>query len=59
MKIMSRWYDVDVEYRNTNKHDRFGGTFSRSSNMSEILNNLERIGSVHFKMEAKKVIVLD
>lgn len=59
MKIMSRWYDVDVEYKNSNKHDRFGGTFSRSANMSEILNNLERIGNVHFKMEAKKVIVFD
>ena len=59
MKIMSRWYDVDIEYKNSNKHDRFGGTFSRSSNMSEILNNLERIGNIHFKMEAKKVIVLD
>nr|WP_067055209.1 FecR family protein [Mucilaginibacter sp. L294] len=59
MKIMSRWYDVDIEYKNTNKQDRFGGTFSRSSNMSEILNNLERIGNIHFKMEAKKVIVLD
>jgi transmembrane sensor len=59
MKIMSRWYDVDVEYKNSNKHDRFGGTFSRSANMSEILNNLERVGNVHFKMEAKKVIVFD
>jgi transmembrane sensor len=59
MKIMSRWYDVDIEYRNSNKHERFGGTFSRSSNMSEILNNLERIGNVHFKIEAKKVIVFD
>lgn len=57
MKIMSRWYDVDVEYSNYNRQDRFGGTFSRSANLSEILHNLEQVGSVHFKMQANKVIV--
>lgn len=57
MKIMSRWYDVDIEYSNYNRQDRFGGTFSRSANLSEILHNLEQVGPVHFKMQANKVIV--
>lgn len=59
MKIMSRWYDIDVVYDNLNKEDRFGGTFSRSSNLSEILHNLEHVSHIHFKMQAKKVIVTD
>jgi len=59
MKIMSRWYDVDIEYRNANKHDRYGGTFSRSSNLSETLHNLEQVGKVHFIMQSKKIIVTD
>ena len=57
MKIMSRWYDVDIEYSNYNRQDRFGGTFSRSANLSEILHNLEQVGHVHFKMQANKIIV--
>lgn len=59
MKIMSRWYDVDVVYDNLNREDKFGGTFSRASNLSEILHNLEQVGKIHFKMEARKVIVRD
>lgn len=59
MKVISRWYDVDVEYKNLNKEERFGGTFSRSANLSEILNNLQLLGKVHFKIENKKVIVTD
>ncbi|MGF7079295.1 FecR family protein [Mucilaginibacter sp. UYCu711] len=60
MKIMSRWYDIDIQYKNTmNEHDRFGGTFSRSSNLSETLQNLERVGKVHFIIQTKKVIVTD
>ncbi|NLR78433.1 FecR family protein [Chitinophaga eiseniae] len=57
MKIISRWYDVDIEYREPPGSERFGGTFSRSSNMQEILTNLERIGHVHFKLFPGKVTV--
>ncbi|MDP9081072.1 MAG: DUF4974 domain-containing protein [Bacteroidota bacterium] len=58
MKSMSRWYDVEVEYNNfSNEKERFGGTFSRSSNLTEILTNLERLGKVHFKLDKRKIIV--
>lgn len=57
MKIISRWYDVDIEYSGSPGNERFGGTFSRSSNMPEILTNLERIGHVHFKLFSGKVTV--
>lgn len=57
MKTMSRWYDVDVEYKNYNNQDRYGGTFSRSSNMSDILRNLEQVGHVHFETQSDKIIV--
>lgn len=59
MKTMSRWYDVDVEYNNYNKQERFGGTFSRSSNISDILHSLEQVGHIHFKIQSKKIIVTD
>lgn len=59
MKTMSRWYDVDVEYNYHNTSERFGGTFSRSSNLSEILHNLEQVGHIHFNIQAKKITVTD
>ncbi|PTS94987.1 anti-sigma factor [Pedobacter sp. HMWF019] len=59
MKMLSRWYDLDVDTHLYKRHDKFGGTFSRSSNLLEILKNLEQIGQVHFKIENKKIIVSD
>jgi len=59
MSIMSRWYDVDVAYQGQISKDRFGGTFSRSANLSEILKNLEILGNVHFKIISNKVIVTE
>jgi transmembrane sensor len=59
MKTISRWYDVDIEYKNHNQNERFGGTFSRASNLSETLHNLEQIGHIHFNIQAKKIIVTD
>lgn len=57
MKIISRWYDVDIEFKGQLNNERFGGTFSRSSYMPEILANLERIGHVHFELFPGKVVV--
>ncbi|GGE52321.1 iron dicitrate transporter FecR [Pedobacter psychrotolerans] len=57
MKIMSRWYDVDVEFLDKKSTERFGGTFSRAKNLSESLANLEKLGKVHFKITSGKVIV--
>lgn len=59
MRTISRWYDVDIEYRNTQKIERLGGAFSRRSNLSEILNNLELVGNMNFKIEGRKIIVSD
>lgn len=59
MRIMSRWYDVDFTYQGKLSKDRFGGTFSRSANLSETLKNLELLGKVHFKIMSDKVIVTE
>ncbi len=57
MKVISRWYDVNVEYKSINGDERFGGTFSRSSNLSDILKVLEKLGNVQFEIEGKRIIV--
>lgn len=58
MKSISRWYDMDVEYQNFSSNtERFGGTFSRSSNLADILNSLQSLGHIHFKIDKRKIIV--
>lgn len=56
MTLISRWYDVDVEYR-ISSSERFGGTFSRSSDLQELLKNLESLGKTRFQLKERKVIV--
>lgn len=57
MNQISRWYDVDVEYRgNVNAH--FGGTISKDVDASKVLEMMEFTGGVHFEIEGKKVIVM-
>lgn len=58
MKKLSRWYDVDVEYQGSFENQRFGGTFYRSKGITELLNNLEKIGKVHFKITGRRIIVM-
>lgn len=57
LRAISRWYDVEVEFQYTGRYERFGGTFSRSSDLTDILNNLQEIGNVHFKIDKRKIIV--
>ncbi|MBB6127908.1 FecR family protein [Mucilaginibacter lappiensis] len=58
MKKLSRWYDVDVEYQGSFENQRFGGTFYRSKGITKLLNNLEKIGKVHFKITGRRIIVM-
>jgi len=57
MKQISRWYDVDVEYKETVK-GHIGGTISRNENVSQVLKMLELTGVVTFKIADKKIIVM-
>lgn len=57
MRVLARWYDVDVEYRGTIPEDQFGGTISRKASLSENLNILQFTGKVQFHIEGKRVVV--
>jgi ferric-dicitrate binding protein FerR (iron transport regulator) len=57
MRQITRWYDVDIEYKGTvSKH--FLGTISRNVNLSQVLTMLQQTGEVKFIVEGKKVIVM-
>jgi transmembrane sensor len=58
MRQVERWYDVDVVYRTDRGDQDFTGVVSRNKNVSTLLQMLELTGTVHFKIEGKKIIVL-
>ncbi|WP_428329403.1 FecR family protein [Mucilaginibacter sp.] len=58
MKKISRWYDVDVEYKGTIPDQNFGGTFHRSKSITELLHHLEKIGKIHFKVSGRRITVM-
>jgi transmembrane sensor len=59
MRKISRWYDVDVEYASNAPHNlTLGGWVSRSRNISAILKIMETTDRVHFKIEGRRVIVM-
>jgi len=57
MRMVSRWYDVDVTYKGNQPADKFTGSVSRFSNVSEVLNTLQLTRKVRFKIDGKRIIV--
>lgn len=53
---LSRWYDVDVEYRKK-VDDLFYAEMPRNTKLSDALKALELTGKVHFEIDGKKIIV--
>ncbi|MBB5622642.1 ferric-dicitrate binding protein FerR (iron transport regulator) [Pedobacter cryoconitis] len=59
MKKVERWYDVQVDFQQADlRQKHFSGTVSRFGKVSQILKTLELTGSVHFKIEGRKIIVV-
>lgn len=58
MRMVARWYNVDVEYTGEITDEKFGGGVSRFDSISKVLKSLESTGKVRFKLEGKKVYVL-
>lgn len=61
MKQISRWYDIEVEYRGDIPKRKFDGSISRQSNLSVLLDILS-FNEIHFVLEqennsSKKLIV--
>ncbi|AYL96719.1 FecR family protein [Mucilaginibacter celer] len=59
MKQISRWYDVEVEYQGNITHKTFGGIYSKNKEITELLKGLELTGLVHFKIEERRIIVMN
>ncbi len=57
MRQLEKWYDIDVEYKGDVTKEEFVGMISRSSNISQILQMLERTRTVNFEINGRKVVV--
>ena len=59
MRKVARWYDVEISYAgNIDPSQRFGGKISRYKNLSSALKIMELTGNVHFKVEGRRVTVM-
>jgi transmembrane sensor len=58
MRKVARWYDVEVVYDADLKNLSYGGSISQYKNISDLLKVLQSTGTVHFKVEERRVIVM-
>ena len=58
MRMVARWYSIEVVYEGPPGDLRYGGEVSRSKNLSDILKMLEATGDVKFKVEGRRVTVI-
>ncbi len=58
MRQISRWYNVEVIYQNDVGNIRFGGSISRSKDINEVLKVLSMTKGVSFKLEGRRVWVM-
>ncbi|MBS0031181.1 FecR family protein [Chitinophaga sp. 22321] len=57
MRQISRWYDVEIEYKGEIPERLFTGKIPRNVNVSKVLRVLE-LSQIHFSISGKKIIVM-
>jgi len=57
MRMIERWYDVQVVYIGQPTLETFSGGVSQFENLSQVLNSLESTGKVNFKVKGKVIQV--
>jgi len=58
MRKLSRWYNTTTDYKGDMKGKEFSGTVSRFENISEVLDLLEETGSIHYKINARRITIM-
>lgn len=59
MRELARWYNIEVIYDGPQTRERFNAKISRYKNISAVLRILEKTKGVHFKVEGRRVTVLN
>ena len=59
MKIVARWYDVEVEYVDEEvKNYPFGCNFSRHATIEPLLQVFEATGTVKIRVDGRKILIM-
>ena len=58
MRKLSRWYNTTTDYQGDMKGKEFSGTVSRFENISEVLDLLEETGTIHYKINARRITIM-
>jgi len=59
LRKVARWYDVEIVYEGNNKSKLFWGSVSRYEDIKPVLRNLELTGEVKFKIQGRKIHVIN
>ncbi|QIL42357.1 FecR family protein [Pedobacter sp. HDW13] len=58
LKKLGRWYDVEFECPKDLENLEFGGYISRDKSLKQALNMIDQEGTVHFKIEGRKITAM-
>lgn len=58
MNSIARWYNIEVEYQGDMEGKVFGGTISRFESFEKLLQTIALTGSVRFRIEGRRIIVM-
>lgn len=58
MRKLARWYDVDVKYEGPVSEEEFNGRISRNKNISQVLKVLTSTKMIRFKIEGRRVTIM-
>ncbi|SDK64843.1 FecR family protein [Pedobacter sp. ok626] len=58
IRKIARWYDVEIIYKGAIPTNEISGRISRYQNIWDVLKPLEVAGSIHFKLEGRRIIVM-
>lgn len=58
MKKISRWYNIEVAYQGKMTKEAFGGKYLKSNSLKELLSSLELTGTIKFKVQGRRVTVV-
>jgi ferric-dicitrate binding protein FerR (iron transport regulator) len=58
MRQLERWYDIRVQYKGQIDNGTYGGKVVRTANLLEVLDILQKVGGVQYRLEGKTLIVL-
>lgn len=57
MRMIERWYDVEVEYKGSIPNAHFRGSLPSTAPITDMLNMMQQTGEVHFEIKGRKIMV--